>query len=106
MSTGEGEGREGEDRCTVFKRNVETKYKLKKDTSRALFNEVNAKAGTMAFTTRMISEERTAKAGIIECRAHNLFSAYPVFNEARLCLKPWWLVAMIPPPSVAQVAAN
>ena len=81
MSTGKGEGREGDDRTTVFKRNVETKYSLKKDTSRTLLNEITQKSGVMAFTTRSVTEERTAKAGIIECVAHNLFSQYPVFNE-------------------------
>lgn len=81
MSSGDGEGREGEDRTTVYKRNVETKYKLKKDSSHTLLREVNSKAGTMAFSLRMVEEERIAKAGVIECVAHNLFSAYPVFSE-------------------------
>jgi curved DNA binding protein len=81
MSTGEGEGRIGEDRCTVYKRNVETKYQLRSKNSRALLTEVNNFAGTMAFTLRSVSTESIAKAGIIECASHNLFTSYPVFNE-------------------------
>ena len=81
MSTGEGKGREGTDRTTVFKRNVDQTYKLKMKGSRYLLNSITNNFPTMPFSLRMVDDERQAKMGVRECVDHNLLSAYPVFNE-------------------------
>ena len=72
MSTGEGKPRSGEDRTTVFKRNIEEKYSLKMKASRAFFSEVNQRFPTMPFTLRAGSE-REWRMGVTECVKHDLF---------------------------------
>ena len=81
MPTGTGKGREGNDRTTVFKRNVDQTYKLKMKASKYVLNQIQADFPTMPFSLRMVSDERQAKMGVTECVSHNLLSAYPVFNE-------------------------
>ncbi|GMH53326.1 hypothetical protein TrLO_g12196 [Triparma laevis f. longispina] len=81
MSTGTGKGREGEDRTTVFKRNVDQTYKLKMKASKYVLNQITADFPTMPFSLRMVEDERQAKMGVTELVTHNLLSAYPVFNE-------------------------
>ncbi|GMH70430.1 hypothetical protein TrRE_jg9380 [Triparma retinervis] len=81
MSTGEGKGREGTDRTTVYKRNVDQTYKLRMKASHYLLKAVTDNFPTMPFSLRMVEDERQAKMGVKECTDHNLLSAYPVFNE-------------------------
>lgn len=81
MSTGEGKGREGDDRTTVFKRNVDKHYKVKMKSSHYVLKAVQEHFPTMPFTLRMMDDERQAKMGVQECVNHELLTAYPVFNE-------------------------
>jgi len=81
ISSGEGKGRDSGKRTTIYKRNVDTSYRLKMKNSRAVLNEVNEKYSTMPFTLRMIEDEKVAKMGITECSVNNLLSSYPVFAE-------------------------
>ena len=69
-----------EDRTTVFKRNVETKYSLKMKASRAFFSEVNQRFPTMPFTLRA-GDEKAWRMGVVECVKHDLFIEYPVLYE-------------------------
>lgn len=80
MSTGEGKPKQLEDRTTVFKRNVETKYSLKMKASRAFFSEVNQRFPTMPFTLRA-GDEKAWRMGVVECVKHDLFIEYPVLYE-------------------------
>ena len=81
MSSGDGKARPGELRTTVFKRNVETNYKLKMKASRALLSEVDKKFPTLPFTLRHFEDEKSAKMGITECVAHGLLTPYPSLHE-------------------------
>jgi curved DNA binding protein len=81
ISSGEGRGRESGRRTTIFKRNVDTTYRLKMKNSRAVLNEVNAKYSTMPFSLRMIEDEKVARMGIAECTVNNLLASFPVFCE-------------------------
>jgi len=81
MSTGEGKPKQGEDRTTVFKRNIEEKYSLKMKASRAFFSEVNSKYPTMPFSLRAGADEKTWRLGVSECVKHDLFIEYPVLYE-------------------------
>jgi len=81
MSTGEGKPKQGEDRTTVFKRNIEEKYSLKMKASRAFFSEVNQRFPTMPFTLRAGSDEKAWRLGVTECVKHDLFIEYPVLYE-------------------------
>lgn len=83
MSTGDGKPRPGVLRTTVFKRNVETQYRLKMKNSRYVLSEVDKKYPTLPFTLAVFEEERTAKMGITECVTHGLLTPYPVLHEAK-----------------------
>ena len=83
MSTGEGKPKQGEDRTTVFKRNIEEKYSLKMKASRAFFSEVNTRYPTMPFTLRA-GDEKAWRMGVVECVKHDLFIEC-VGNPCRSC---------------------
>ena len=81
MSSGEGKSRVGTERTTVYKRNVETQYKLKMKASRALLTQVDKKYPTLPFTLRDFEDERSAKMGVTECVNHGLLTPYPSLHE-------------------------
>ena len=81
MSTGEGRIRPADLRTTVFKRNVETNYKLKMKASRQLLSEIDKKYPTLPFTLREFEDERQAKMGVNECLTHGLLLPYPSLQE-------------------------
>jgi len=58
MSTGEGKTREVESRTTIFKRAIDRTYLLKVQTSRAILNEIQAKAPILPFCLRMLDEKK------------------------------------------------
>jgi len=107
MSTGEGKPKQGEDRTTVYKRNIEEKYSLKMKASRSFFSEVNQRFPTMPFTLRA-GDEKAWRLGVSECVKHNLFIEYPVLYE-----KPEEFVAqykftalMLPSGNTARITAG
>jgi methionine aminopeptidase len=81
LSTGDGKVRPGSLRTTVFKRNVETSYKLKMKASRYVLSEVDKKYPTLPFTLRHFEEETQAKMGVQECVARGLLTPYPCLHE-------------------------
>jgi curved DNA binding protein len=82
MSTGDGKAKPGILRTTVYKRNVETNYRLKMKASRFVLSEVDKKFPTLPFTLRHFGdEERQAKMGVTECVAHGLLTPYPSLHE-------------------------
>eukprot|EP00543_Licmophora_paradoxa_P000408 CAMPEP_0202443590 /NCGR_PEP_ID=MMETSP1360-20130828/2806_1 /ASSEMBLY_ACC=CAM_ASM_000848 /TAXON_ID=515479 /ORGANISM="Licmophora paradoxa, Strain CCMP2313" /LENGTH=400 /DNA_ID=CAMNT_0049059317 /DNA_START=92 /DNA_END=1294 /DNA_ORIENTATION=+ len=81
MSTGDGKARPGELRTTVFKRNVETNYRLKMKASRYVLSDVDKKFPTLPFTLRHFEDEKQAKMGITECVNHALVTPYPSLHE-------------------------
>ncbi|KAH8150451.1 uncharacterized protein LAJ45_05664 [Morchella importuna] len=62
-------------------RKTDTKFSLKRDSSRATLNEVIKKFGTFPFGLRQLDDERTAKAGILECVRSNLFRQFEVLGD-------------------------
>mmetsp|Transcript_33970 Transcript_33970/g.78323 ORF Transcript_33970/g.78323 Transcript_33970/m.78323 type:complete len:405 (-) Transcript_33970:134-1348(-) len=81
MSTGDGKAKPGALRTTVFKRNVETNYRLKMKASRYVLSEVDKKYPTLPFTLRHFEDEKQAKMGITECVTHGLVTPYPSLHE-------------------------
>lgn len=82
MTTGDGKVRQAADlRTTVFKRDVESNYKLKMKASRYVITEVDKKFPTLPFTLRHFEDERQAKMGITECVNHGLLTPYPSLVE-------------------------
>lgn len=96
VSTGEGKPKEAELKPTVFKRAIETTYKLKTDSSRKLLSVVEHNFFNFPFsmnsfdnpenvkTTKPIENIKTvAKIGLSECVNHELFNPYPVMTEKK-----------------------
>ena len=81
MSTGDGRVRPGGLRTTVFKRNVETNYRLKMKAARYVLSEVDKKFPTLPLTIRNFEDESQAKMGITECVTHGLLTPYPSIHE-------------------------
>lgn len=88
VSTGEGKPKEGEQRTTVFKRELDTQYNLKLKSSRTFFQEINKKYPTFPFSIRSFEDQTAAKVGVKECLNHDLLTQYPVLVE-----KPGEIVA-------------
>ena len=53
-------------------------YQLKMKTSRAMFSEVQKKAGEFPFTLRVMEDEKRARMGIQEAVSHGLLRPYDV----------------------------
>jgi len=81
MTTGGGNPRERTKKATVYKRVVENKYQLRIKHSRAFFSEVIKRFPSLPFSMRYLEDERTARAGIRECLAHELIIPYPILYE-------------------------
>jgi len=81
MTTGEGKGREVDNKPTVFKRAVDQTYSLKLAASRTLLNEINKKSPTLPFTLASMTDQKTTKMGITELSSHGLVVPYPVLYE-------------------------
>jgi len=53
-------------------------YQLKLKTSRAVFSEIQKKAGPFPFNIRSLEDEKKARVGIHEAEQHNLLRPYEV----------------------------
>ncbi len=80
VSTGEGKVKQGETRTTIYKL-TDTTYQLKLKASRAVFSEIQKKAGKFPFTTRILDDPKKGRMGLQECQAHGLINAYDIVYE-------------------------
>ncbi|XP_077997171.1 proliferation-associated protein 2G4-like [Glandiceps talaboti] len=80
VSTGEGKGKEGNTRTTVYKRK-DIVYQLRMKSSRIFFSEMERRFDLMPFTLRAFDEEKKARLGVIECVKHQLVDPFPVLWE-------------------------
>lgn len=80
LTTGLDKPVEAETRTTVFKRDVEKNYQLKMKASRNVLSEINKKASTLPFSLNLLSDERQARMGVVECCKHGLLQSYPVLQ--------------------------
>ena len=53
-------------------------YQLKMKTSRAVFSEVQKKAGAFPFNIRVLDDEKKARMGLQEACQHSLVKPYDV----------------------------
>eukprot|EP00941_MAST-03F_sp_MAST-3F-sp1_P003928 g3928.t1 len=85
VTSGDGKLRESEERTTVFKRAIDEQYRLKRKSSRFLFNKVNELAPSLPFSLRAMAVDKESttqvRAGIIECKKSGLLVPYPVLVE-------------------------
>ncbi|KAF5274436.1 hypothetical protein FQR65_LT04352 [Abscondita terminalis] len=80
VSTGDGVGKEGTARVSIYKKTDEI-YQLKLKASRMFFSEVRTKHGNMPFNLRTFHEETKAKLAVVECVSHKLIEPFQVLYE-------------------------
>ncbi|KAI0001479.1 peptidase M24, structural domain-containing protein [Russula compacta] len=79
VSSGEdGKARLEESRTTIYQRDHTVTYQLKMKTSRAVFSEVQKKAGPFPFNVRVLEDEKRARMGLQEAVQHSLVKPYEV----------------------------
>lgn len=81
VSSGEGKPKEADQRCTVYKRELNMTYQLKLQKSRQFIVEVNNRFPTLPFSIRAFADRIGAKVGVKECGDHEMLVAYPVLTE-------------------------
>ncbi len=54
----------------MYKRANDVNYQLKMKTSRAVFSEIQKKAGAFPFTLRALEDEKRARMGVAEAVTH------------------------------------
>jgi len=67
-----------ESRTTIFQRDSSVTYQLKMKNSRAVFSEVQKKAGSFPFNIRTLEDEKRSRMGLQEAVQHNLVKPYEV----------------------------
>ncbi|KAK0223263.1 proliferation-associated protein 1 [Armillaria fumosa] len=72
------QARNEETRTTLFQRDSAITYQLKMKTSRAVFSEVQKKAGAFPFNVRVLEDEKRARMGLQEAVQHSLVKPYEV----------------------------
>ncbi|EMD34055.1 hypothetical protein CERSUDRAFT_117563 [Gelatoporia subvermispora B] len=79
ISSGEdGKARLEESRTTIYQKESTVTYQLKMKTSRAVFSEVQKKAGAFPFNIRCLEDEKRARLGLQEAVQHGLVKPYEV----------------------------
>ena len=72
------QARPEETRTTIYQREHTVSYQLKMKTSRAVFSEVQKKAGPFPFNVRVLEDEKRARMGLQEAVQHSLVKPYDV----------------------------
>lgn len=79
VSSGEdGKARLEESRTTIYQRDSTVTYQLKMKNSRAVFSEVQKKAGAFPFNIRSLEDEKRSRMGLQEAVQHSLVKPYEV----------------------------
>ncbi|KAF3937720.1 hypothetical protein ABW19_dt0202767 [Dactylella cylindrospora] len=77
-------------------RKTETTFQLKRPTSRQVFTEVKSKFGNFPFSSRHLSDQKTAGFGLLECTRNNLLRQYEILveKEGKITSKDFSVVAI------------
>lgn len=67
-----------ESRTTIYQKNSTVTYQLKMKVARAIFSEVQKKAGAFPINIRVLEDEKRAKLGLQEAIQHGLVKPYEV----------------------------
>ena len=67
-----------ESKTTIYQKDSTVTYQLKMKTSRAVFSEVQKKAGAFPFNVRVLEDEKRARLGLQEAVQHGLVKPYEV----------------------------
>ncbi|KAG6900807.1 hypothetical protein C0993_000126 [Termitomyces sp. T159_Od127] len=99
ISSGEdGKARMEDSRTTIYQRDSTVTYQLKMKTSRAVFSEVQKKAGAFPFNVRALEDEKRARMGLQEAVQHSLVKPYEViFTPAKTFVAGFhFTIALLP----------
>lgn len=79
VSSGEdGKARTEDSRTTIYQKEGTVNYQLKMKNSRAVFSEVQKKAGAFPFNVRALEDEKRGRLGLQEAVQHGLIKPYEV----------------------------
>ncbi|KAG1821637.1 peptidase M24, structural domain-containing protein [Suillus subaureus] len=79
ISSGDdGKARIEDSRTTIYQKDSSVTYQLKMKNSRAVFSEVQKKAGAFPFNVRALEDEKRARLGLQEAVQHGLIKPYEV----------------------------
>ncbi|KAJ7067033.1 peptidase M24, structural domain-containing protein [Mycena amicta] len=79
VSSGDdGKARVEEARTSVYQRDSQVTYQLKMKNSRAVFSEVQKKAGAFPFNIRSLEDEKRSRMGLQEAVQHGLVKPYEI----------------------------
>jgi len=67
-------------RTSIYKRANDVNYQLKMKTSRAVFSEVQRKAGAFPFNLRALEDEKRSRMGVQEAVTHGLLRPYDIVH--------------------------
>ncbi|WWC67880.1 DNA-binding protein, 42 kDa [Kwoniella pini CBS 10737] len=76
-----GKAKADPSRTSIYKK-ADINYQLKMKTSRAVFSEIQKKAGAFPFTLRALDDEKRARMGVQEAVAHGLLKPYDIVQTA------------------------
>ncbi|KAH7913583.1 peptidase M24, structural domain-containing protein [Hygrophoropsis aurantiaca] len=77
-SSEDGKARVEDSRTTIYQKEGAVTYQLKMKNSRAVFSEVQKKAGAFPFNVRALEDEKRARLGLQEAVQHGLIKPYEV----------------------------
>ncbi|TFK20708.1 proliferation-associated protein 1 [Coprinopsis marcescibilis] len=77
-SSEDGKARLEDTRTTIYQRDSAVTYQLKMKNSRAVFSEVQKKAGSFPFNIRILEDEKRSRMGLQEAVQHSLVKPYEV----------------------------
>jgi len=77
-SSDDGKARAEDTRTSIYQRDSTVTYQLKMKNSRAVFSEVQKKAGAFPFNIRVLEDEKRSRMGLQEAVQHSLVKPYEV----------------------------
>ncbi|WWD00502.1 DNA-binding protein, 42 kDa [Kwoniella sp. B9012] len=92
-----GKAKADPSRTSIYKK-ADINYQLKMKTSRAVFSEIQKKAGAFPFTLRALDDEKRARMGVQEAVAHGLLKPYDIVQTAAgtLVAEFFFTIALLP----------
>ncbi|KAK4684443.1 hypothetical protein P7C73_g5733, partial [Tremellales sp. Uapishka_1] len=78
----DGKAKPDASRTSIYKRSSDVNYQLKMKTSRAVYSEIQKKAGAFPFTLRALDDEKRARMGVQEAVQHGLLKPYEIVQTA------------------------
>ncbi|KAK1926455.1 peptidase M24, structural domain-containing protein [Papiliotrema laurentii] len=93
----DGKAKPDPSRTSIYKK-ADINYQLKMKTSRAVFSEIQKKAGAFPFTLRALEDEKRARMGVQEAVAHGLLKPYDIVQTApgTLVAEFFFTIALLP----------